>query len=338
MTLYPSESSLSNANRNPFLPQKKKRRMAFGVLLLSWWTACVGVEGLGLHGLLQKEARQLQLLVEPPPASAPASGELCALLVEATRAAAFVVDPVAARVPPLAPDVPVVHVFAPVVYFDERSSPEGARPKAPPHEFASFLERREGTRRLLRVVAPQDREAAVLDAFPRRVLTARRRGHLDCLVAVDDGRGAAARPFEGDEAVQMFWVGDAAVPEVFADDARASRGSEIFVRPTRTDARARLERCASADDDALYWLCDHPEGIQGSKRMLPAGARYVADINPAGSLPTADDAAALRDSGAVALVLRWHAVAKVLEGDRRRVDALATYCEEHLRGVELLRR
>ena len=120
--------------------------------------------------------------------------------------------------------------------------------------------------------------------------------------------------------VATFWVESGALPEAAAGHARAS-SADVFVRPTRTDARARLERCLPADDE-LYWLCDRPDGVQGSRRMLPAGAKYVADVNPAARLPSRDVAEELRDAGAIALALRWHAVENAL-GPGRDWDALA---------------
>ena len=277
---------------------------------------------LSLRRVLQ-HAHHLQLLVEPPPATEPEAKELTQRLVDATGAAGVMVDPVAAPVPALPEAVPVAHVFAPVVYFDSRSSPDAPAP--PPGEFAAKLERRAGSRRLLRVVAPLAREADVAARFAgaRAVLVARRRGRVDCLYAVE-----GAPPRLADD-VATFWVESGALPEAAAGHARAS-SADVFVRPTRTDARARLERCLPADDE-LYWLCDRPDGVQGSRRMLPAGARYVADVNPAARLPSRDVAVELRDAGAIALALRWHTVENAL-GPGRDWDALAVAARD-LRSV-----
>ena len=79
------------------------------------------------------------------------------------------------------------------------------------------------------------------------------------------------------------------------------------------------------------YLCDRPDGVQGSRRMLPAGAKYVADVNPAARLPSRDVAVELRDAGAIALALRWHAVENAL-GPGRDWDALAVAARD-LRSV-----
>jgi len=281
--------------------------------------------------LLHQHRDGLAVVVEPPPLDEDPDGSLSARLADALGAAAFLVDPVAAPVPPL-PALPCVHVFAPVVYFDDRAAPRvparGA--SAAQRRYADDLERREGGVRLARAVAPLDDEARLIAAFAgaRRVSTARRRGHVDALFAIDDAgggpwrRGAAARGpaggFAGGDAAALrarlpsaraYWCDDAvALPEAAVDRAGGA-AAEVLARPTRGDARAVLDRCAT-DDAPCYWLTDAAPGL------LPAGSAYVADALSY-DLPAPAVARGLVGSGCVAVALRWHAARAALGDDRR---------------------
>ena len=162
---------------------------------------------------------------------------------------------------------------------------------------------------LVRATAPESSEPSLDWALgrARRLLTARRRGCVDVLCAIEDDddvfedmveiftsgiRGEAARRADPTEPLaRLVRVDAAVVPE---DVARREEGYDdvLFRRATRGDDRAMYDRCLDECETCVYW-------VDSDTVQLPRGASFVA----AGS---SVDAAAV---GCRATVVDWEAAA-----------------------------
>jgi len=230
-----------------------------------------------------------------------------------TNATAFVVDPTLHEPAPLAH--PTVELFvADDTARREVDSRRAALEAAAGNAWARSNARAHRVARLnddilVRATAPESSEPSLDWALgrARRLLTARRRGCVDVLCAIEDDddvfedmcevftsgiRGEAARRADPAEPLaRLVRVAAAVVPE---DVARREEGYDdvLYRRATRGDDRATFDRCLDECETCVYW-------VDSDAVQLPRGASFVA----AGS--SVDAAAA----GCRATVVDWEAAA-----------------------------
>ena len=169
---------------------------------------------------------------------------------------------------------------------------------------------------LVRATAPESSEPSLDWALgrARRLLTARRRGCVDVLCAIEDDddvfedmveiftsgiRGEAARRADPTEPLaRLVRVDAAVVPE---DVARREEGYDdvLFRRATRGDDRAMYDRCLDERETCVYW-------VDSDTVQLPRGAAFVAAGSSATRMP--------RAAGGV---VDWESAAS-RRGERRR--------------------
>ena len=253
------------------------------------------------------------VLLTAPPRAVDPDGTLATRLMKLTNATAFVVDPTLHEPAPLAH--PTIELFvaddtARREVDSRRAALEAAagnawaRSNARAHRVANLNDDV-----LVRATAPESSEPSLDWALgrARRLLTARRRGCVDVLCAIEDDddvfadmveiftsgiRGEAARRADPTEPLaRLVRVDAAVVPE---DVARREEGYDdvLFRRATRGDDRAKFDRCLDECETCVYW-------VDSDAVQLPRGAAFVA----AGS--SVDAAAA----GCRATVVDWEAAA-----------------------------
>ena len=230
-----------------------------------------------------------------------------------TNATAFVVDPTLHQPAPLthptvelfvADDTTRREVDSRRAALEAAAGNAWARSNARAHRVANLNDDI-----LVRATAPESSEPSLDWALgrARRLLTARRRGCVDVLCAIEDDddvfadmveiftsgiRGEAARRADPTEPLaRLVRVDAAVVPE---DVARREEGYDdvLFRRATRGDDRAIMDRCLDECETCVYW-------VDSGAVQLPSGASFVA----AGS--SVDAAAA----GCRATVVDWEAAA-----------------------------
>ena len=247
------------------------------------------------------------LLTAPPRAVDPV-GALATRLMKLTNATAFVVDPTLHQPAPLTH--PTVELFvADDTTRREVDSRRAALEAAAGNAWARSNARAHRVARmnddiLVRATAPESSEPSLDWALgrARRLLTARRRGCVDVLCAIEDDddvfedmveiftsgiRGEAARRADPTEPLaRLVRVDAAAVPE---DVARREEGYDdvLFRRATRCDDRAMYDRCLDECETCVYW-------VDSGTVQLPRGAAFVAagssvDANAAGCRATVVD-------------------------------------------------
>ncbi len=253
------------------------------------------------------------VLLTAPPRAVDPDGTLATRLMKLTNATAFVVDPTLHEPAPLAH--PTIELFvaddtARREVDSRRAALEAAagnawaRSNARAHRVANLNDDI-----LVRATAPESSEPSLDWALgrARRLLTARRRGCVDVLCAIEDDddvfadmceifssgiRGEAARRADPTEPLaRLVRVDAAVVPE---DVARREEGYDdvLYRRATRGDDRAMYDRCLDECETCVYW-------VDSDAVQLPRGAAFVA----AGS--SVDAAAA----GCRATVVDWEAAA-----------------------------
>lgn len=268
------------------------------------------------------------LLTAPPKAVDP-DGVLATRLMKLTNASAFVVDPTQYEPAPLA--LPTVELFVAdaTTRIEERDPRRAALEAAAGNAWARSNARahrvaRENDDILVRATAPESSEPSLDWALgrARRLLTARRRGFVDVLCAIedDDGvfedmveiftsgvRGEAARRADATEPLaRLVRVNSAVVPEDLAR-REASYEDVLYRRATRGDDRAVFDRCLDECDACVYWL--DSDAVQ-----LPRGAAFIA----AGS--SVDAAAA----GCRATVVDWESAAAFCDAENGGASYLNT--------------
>ncbi len=257
--------------------------------------------------------RDNAVLLTAPPRAVDPEGTLATRLMKLTNATAFVVDPTLHEPAPLR--LPTIELFvaddtARREVDSRRAALEAAagnawaRSNARAHRVANLNDDI-----LVRATAPESSEPSLDWALgrARRLLTARRRGCVDVLCAIEDDddvfadmveiftsgiRGEAARRADPTEPLaRLVRVDAAVVPE---DVARREEGYDdvLFRRATRGDDRAMYDRCLDECETCVYW-------VDSGAVQLPSGASFVA----AGS--SVDAAAA----GCRATVVDWEAAA-----------------------------
>ena len=259
--------------------------------------------------LLRKNA----VLLTAPPRAVDPDGALASRLATLTNASAFVVDPTLHEPAPLG--LPTIELFvADDTTRREIDSRRAALEAAAGNAWARSNALAHRVARLnddilVRATAPESSEPSLDWALgrARRLLTARRRGCVDVLCAIEDDddafadmveiftsgiRGEAARRADPTEPLaRLVRVDAAVVPE---DVARREEGYDdvLFRRATRGDDRAIMDRCLDECETCVYW-------VDSGAVQLPSGAAFVA----AGS--SVDAAAA----GCRATVVDWEAAA-----------------------------
>ena len=254
--------------------------------------------------LLRKNA----MLLTAPPRSVDKDGVLASRLATLTNASAFVVDPTLHEPAPL--QLPTIELFvaddtARREVDSRRAALEAAagnawaRSNARAHRVANLNDDI-----LVRATAPESSEPSLDWALgrARRLLTARRRGCVDVLCAIEDDddvfadmveiftsgiRGEAARRADPTEPLaRLVRVDAAVVPE---DVARREEGYDdvLYRRATRGDDRAKFDRCLDECETCVYW-------VDSGSVQLPSGASFVAagssvDANAAGCRATVVD-------------------------------------------------
>ena len=274
--------------------------------------------------LLHKNA----VLLTAPPRAVDPDGELATRLMKLTNATAFVVDPTLHEPAPLR--LPTIELFvaddtARREVDSRRAALEAAagnawaRSNARAHRVANLNDDI-----LVRATAPESSEPSLDWALgrARRLLTARRRGCVDVLCAIEDDddvfadmveiftsgiRGEAARRADPTEPLaRLVRVDAAVVPE---DVARREEGYDdvLFRRATRGDDRAMFDRCLDECETCVYW-------VDSGAVQLPSGASFVA----AGSSVDANAA------GCRATVVDWEAAAAFCDAENGGASYLNT--------------
>jgi hypothetical protein len=270
------------------------------------------------------------VLLTAPPKSMDKDGALASRLAALANATAFVVDPTLHEPAPLR--LPTIELFvaddtARREIDSRRAALEAAagnawaRSNARAHRVASLNDDI-----LVRATAPESSEPSLDWALgrARRLLTARRRGCVDVLCAIEDDddvfedmveifksgiRGEAARRADPTEPLaRLVRVDAAVVPE---DVARREEGYDdvLFRRATRGDDRAMFDRCLDECETCVYW-------VDSDAVQLPRGAAFVA----AGS--SVDAAAA----GCRATVVDWESAAAFRDAENGGASFLNTVC------------
>ena len=236
--------------------------------------------------LLRKNA----VLLTAPPRAVDPDGTLATRLMKLTNATAFVVDPTLHEPAPLR--LPTIELFvADDTTRREIDSRRAALEAAAGNAWARSNARAHRVARmnddiLVRATAPESSEPSLDWALgrARRLLTARRRGCVDVLCAIEDDddvfedmceiftsgiRGEAARRADPTEPLaRLVRVNAAVVPE---DVARREEGYDdvLFRRATRGDDRAKFDRCLDECETCVYW-------VDSGAVQLPSGASFVA--------------------------------------------------------------
>ena len=270
------------------------------------------------------------VLLTAPPKSVDKDGALASRLAALTNASAFVVDPTLHEPAPLR--LPTIELFvADDTTRREIDSRRAALEAAAGNAWARSNARAHRVARLnddilVRATAPESSEPSLDWALgrARRLLTARRRGCVDVLCAIEDDddvfedmveiftsgiRGEAARRADPTEPLaRLVRVESAVVPE---DVARREEGYDdvLFRRATRGDERAMFDRCLDECETCVYW-------VDSDTVQLPRGAAFVA----AGSSVDANAA------GCRATVVDWESAAAFCDAANGGASFLNTVC------------
>ena len=276
--------------------------------------------------LLRKNA----VLLTAPPRAVDPDGALASRLATLTNSSAFVVDPTLHEPAPLG--LPTIELFvADDTTRREIDSRRAALEAAAGNAWARSNARAHRVARmnddiLVRATAPESSEPSLDWALgrARRLLTARRRGCVDVLCAIEDDddvfedmceiftsgiRGEAARRADPTEPLaRLVRVDAAVVPE---DVARREEGYDdvLYRRATRGDDRAMFDRCLDECETCVYW-------VDSDAVQLPRGAAFVA----AGS--SVDATAA----GCRATVVDWESAAAFCDAANGGASFLNTVC------------